>query len=97
MNEFHQIAQRIVNAEEGFIEIIQEKGFTRDEAIKFMQAVLRLKLAKLDPVLGRINVKHGALLESKVIRGFVDAAVGSDGGREATGAPRVAGDSTEVL
>jgi hypothetical protein len=73
MNGTREIAQRIVNAEEGFIEIIRERGFTRDEAIMVMQTMLRLKLAKLDPVIGRISVKHGALLESETIRAIVEA------------------------
>jgi hypothetical protein len=50
VNAFRQIAQRIVGAEEHFIQIIQEKGFAREEAIQVMQTMLRLKLAKLDSV-----------------------------------------------
>lgn len=75
MNAFRDIAQRIVNAEEDFIQIIQEKGFTGEEAIQVMQTMLRLKLAKLDSGIGRISVKHGGLLETEVIRGIVEAGV----------------------
>lgn len=45
-----------------------EKGFTRDQAQTAMRIMLRLKVAKLDIVSGRISVKHRAFLESDVIR-----------------------------
>jgi hypothetical protein len=65
-------AQRIVNAENAFIEIIMEKGFTKEEATKAMNTMLKLKLAKMDAVIGRISVKHGAYLEVDVIRNAVE-------------------------
>ena len=67
------VAQRMVNAEESFIQIIREKGFSREEAIKAMGTMLRLKVAKLDPVNGRIDVKHGAFLDAAAIRNAVNA------------------------
>jgi hypothetical protein len=98
VNGTRQIAQRIVNAEEGFIQIIRDKGFTRDEAIKVMETMLRLKLAKLDPVMGCVNVKHGALLESEVIRGIVESRVSKKPQRRrGNGSIRVTGDCTESL
>ena len=66
------IAQRIVNAEENFIEARIAQGFTRQEAIKAMNTMLRLKVAKLDPVIGRIEVKHGAFLEPFAILNAVN-------------------------
>jgi hypothetical protein len=69
------MAQRIVNAEDGFIETIQERGFTREEAVKAMATMLRTKVAALDPVGGTIRVKHGAFLDPEVIRNAVDAWV----------------------
>jgi len=69
------MAQRIVNAEDGFIETIQEHGFTREEAVKAMATMLRTKVAVLDPVGGTIRVKHGAFLDPEVIRNAVDAWV----------------------
>lgn len=66
------IAQRIVNAENVFIEMIQERGFTRAEAEKAMRTMLKLKVAKLDPISGRINVKHGAFLDPEAIRNAVN-------------------------
>jgi hypothetical protein len=72
MQGTRDIAQRIVNAEENFIQIIREKGFTREEAIKAMHTMLKLKVAKLDAVSGRISVKHGAFLSSEAIRNAVN-------------------------
>lgn len=72
MQGTREMAQRIVNAEENFIQTIREKGFTRDEAIKAMNTMLKLKVAKLDPIIGRISVKHGAYLESEVIHNAVN-------------------------
>lgn len=66
------IAQRIVNAEENFTQIIMEKGFTRAEAQKAMRTMLKLKVAKLDAVGGKINVVHGAYLESDSLRNAVN-------------------------
>lgn len=66
------VAERIRNAEESFIQVIREKGFTREEATQAMLAMLKLKAAKLDPIGGRINVKHGAFLESQAIRNAVN-------------------------
>jgi type IV pilus biogenesis protein CpaD/CtpE len=69
---FRAVAQRIVNAENGFVQILMEKGFTRDEAAKAMRTMLKLKVAKMDAVNGRISVKHGAYLESAAIRNAVN-------------------------
>lgn len=66
------IAQRIVNAENDFVQLIMEKGFTREEANKAMRTMLKLKVAKLDPVGGRISMKHGAFWESDVLRNAVN-------------------------
>ena len=67
-----QIAQRIVNAEEAFIEVLMAKGFNREEAVKAMGVMLKLKVAKLDAVSGTIRVKHGIYLEVDVIRNAVN-------------------------
>jgi predicted TIM-barrel enzyme len=66
------VATRIVNAEENFVQIIIEKGFTKDEAFKAMRTMLKLKVAKLDAIIGRITVKHGAYLEASSIRNAVN-------------------------
>ncbi len=66
------IAQRMVNGENAFIEVIMDKGFTQEEAVKAMTTMLKLKVAKYDIGVGRINVKHGAFLEVDAIRNAVN-------------------------
>ena len=72
MKGFQDMAQRIVNAENNFVEVIMNKGFTKPEAEKAMATMLKLKVAKMDAVGGRITVKHGAYLEEDVIRNAVE-------------------------
>lgn len=69
---YRAIATRIVNAQERFIAILESKGFTREDAVKAMNTMLKLKVAKLDPVSGVINVRHGAFLEKEVIQNAVN-------------------------
>lgn len=66
------VAQRIANAEAGFVQTIMEKGFTHEEATKAMRTMLKLKVAKLSIGTGRIAVKHGAFLELSAIRNAVN-------------------------
>lgn len=63
------MAQRIVNAEDGFIESVQHiAGCTADDAHQVMAYYLKHKLAKLDIGIGRISVKHGAYLDKPVLQ-----------------------------
>lgn len=62
------VAQRIVNAENAFIQLVMEKGFSRAEATKIMQTYLKLKVAKLDPVGGVIKLQHGAFWELQTLQ-----------------------------
>jgi len=58
------VAQRIVNADGGFLHTLMERGgLTRDQAIRAMRTLLHVRAAKLDPVLGVITVQHGAFYE----------------------------------
>jgi hypothetical protein len=67
--EFRSVAQRVVNAENDFIEVLMNLGgISHADAAKAMGTMLRLKVAKLDPGIGRINVKNGAYLDRDVIR-----------------------------
>ena len=67
------IAQRMVNAEESFIEILMKFGnISREEAIKAMITMLKLKVAKMDAVNGVISVVHGEFLEPYAIRNAVN-------------------------
>jgi hypothetical protein len=72
MKETYQVAQRMVNAENDFRQVIMERGFARDEANKAMRTMLKLKVAKLDAVNGRISVVHGAYLDHQAIRNAVN-------------------------
>jgi hypothetical protein len=72
--EFKPIAQRIVNAENDFIEVLMaQASISKDDAIKAMRAMLKMKVAKLDAVSGRISVKHGAYLDADVIKNAANA------------------------
>jgi phage-related protein (TIGR01555 family) len=66
-------AHRIVTAENNFRETLMRSapGITEAEAEKAMRTMLKLKVAKLDPIIGRIDVKHGAFLEPEAIRNAV--------------------------
>lgn len=52
-----------------------EKGFTREEAVKAMRVLLRLKMAKLNPVLGRIVMVRGVFWDADVLRAAADRHV----------------------
>lgn len=74
MNAYKAIATRIVNAEDKFAEIIVNiAGCDTDTAHAVTAYYLKNKIAKLDPVIGSINVKHGAFLEADVVARAVDA------------------------
>lgn len=68
-SEFAPIAQRIVNAENAFAETIQNiLGCTNDEAHAIRALYSKHKITKMDAVIGRISVKHGAYLDEEVLR-----------------------------
>lgn len=69
VNPFEAIAQRMVNAQQNFIEIIRERtSCTEAEAVKAFETLKKLRLIKLDAVGGRYTVKHGAYLEPDALR-----------------------------
>ena len=69
------MAQRIENARKGFVEVLVERGLSAEDAERAMSTMLRLKVAKLDVHLGRINVSHGIYLELDVLRNAADLAM----------------------
>jgi hypothetical protein len=75
------VADRMAAAEENFIEVIIGKGFTREEAIQAMATMLKLKAAKMDAVIGRISVVHGAFLEREAISNAINYAPQRKGAR----------------
>ncbi|HDR9764237.1 TPA: hypothetical protein QDC44_008526 [Burkholderia cepacia ATCC 25416] len=72
MEGFKEIAQRIVNAEENFIETVQAiTGCSRDEGAKALNTMRKLRVIKLDVGIGRYTVKHGALMEAEALRNAI--------------------------
>lgn len=68
------IAERIVNAHLAFIKTIMTFGnISKADAVKVKDFYLKNKIAKLDPIIGRISVKHGAFLEAEIINRAVNA------------------------
>lgn len=73
VNPFEAIAQRMVNAQRNFIEIVRERtSCTEAEAVKAFETLKKLRLIKLDAVGGRYTVKHGAYLEPDALRNAIN-------------------------
>ena len=69
-----QIAQRIVNAGQEFVEnLMQLSGCTKAEAEKVFALYRKERLVKRDAVHGRYSVTHGAFLDADVIRRAIEA------------------------
>jgi cystathionine beta-lyase family protein involved in aluminum resistance len=69
MNGTKQVAQRIVNAENRFLDTVMEIGhITHTEALRVLAAYRKAKVVKMDPVMGDFHVKHGAFMEADVIQ-----------------------------
>ncbi|WP_423383499.1 hypothetical protein [Burkholderia sp. LMG 32019] len=67
-----QIAQRIVNAEENFIETVQAiTGCSREEGEKAFNTMRTLRVIKLDLAGGRYMAKHGAFMEADALRNAI--------------------------
>lgn len=60
------------SGQERIIDAIQAKGFSRVDALKAVQTMLKMKVAKFD-ALGQFSVKHGMFLEPDVIRNAIAA------------------------
>jgi hypothetical protein len=69
MNGTKQIAQRIVNAENSFIEIVKNKiQCSNVIAYNILQYYKKEKILKIDPVMGTFQVKHGIFLEPNILK-----------------------------
>lgn len=65
---FKNVASRMVNAETNFMEILMLAGeISKPDAKKVLDVYRKLKLVKMDSVMGSISVKHGAFLDKSVI------------------------------
>lgn len=62
------IAQRITNAENNFVETVMSFGFTREQGQHILTAYRLLKVVKLDTNIGRYTVKHGAFWDSETLQ-----------------------------
>lgn len=62
------IAQRIINAENNFIETVMGFGFTREQGRHVLMAYRLLKVVKLEANIGRYTVKHGAFWDIEVLQ-----------------------------
>ncbi|MBB2959861.1 hypothetical protein [Methylobacterium sp. R2-1] len=61
-------AIRILNAYANFAEtLVAAAGITSAQADAVARFYVKNKIAKVDPVIGRISVKHGAYLDREVI------------------------------
>lgn len=62
-------ATRAINAHEGFIDDLRSQfGLSRADAETVLRVFRREKVVKLDPVMGRYMLKHGAFWSEDVIR-----------------------------
>lgn len=62
------VASRIELAKGEFVQTLQTMGgIERGAAVKVMAYYLTHRIAKLDPVMGKITVKHGAFLDRDTI------------------------------
>lgn len=70
-SEIAPIATRIQNGIDGLVEAIMAKGYDREDANAIYQVMRDLKVLNFDYGIGRVSVKHGALLD----RDSLDAAL----------------------
>jgi hypothetical protein len=69
------MATRIANAEESFIDVLMELGgITKTQAVAVSNLYRKARIAKLDPINGVIRVQHGAFLDRSTIQNAVLAA-----------------------
>jgi hypothetical protein len=71
--EFSTVAQRMVNAENGFVDYVMNlHNITKDDAEKVLRVYRKLKVVKMDAVIGRLNVVHGAYLDKGAIQNAIN-------------------------
>jgi len=69
---YHDIAQRIVNAENSFIACMEDDyNLTEDQALAVFNLYKKEKILKVDAVMGSWSVKHGAFLDEQTIKNAV--------------------------
>ena len=69
-DSFKAMAQRIVNAENGFLDYVCETtGISRDLAIKVMAYYREIRVLKIQVGVGQWTVTHGAYLDKDELLG----------------------------
>ena len=68
MNATKQIAQRIVNAHQQFVNnCIEQFNVSKEEAEIALECYIKFKIVKLDPNIGQYKLKHGAFWNKEII------------------------------
>jgi hypothetical protein len=66
---YEAVAQRMVNAEERFVEFaIESASLTRSEAVKALTTMRKARVLKIDAVTGQFTFTHGAFAEASILR-----------------------------
>lgn len=73
------VAQRMVNAEEGFLDFaMRTAGITREQAVTALEEYRKAKAIKIDPVGGQFSFTHGGFAEADVLRRAAGVAPNSE-------------------
>jgi len=68
-----QIARRIINAETEFIQnVIDRMNCSILSAEKVLRIYRKEKIVKLDPIMGRYNLKHGVFWDKDVLKNTIN-------------------------
>ena len=70
---FEDMAQRIVNAGDGFCrDVVEQFGVTAEQAEKVLTVFRKAKAVKLNVTMGRYDLTHGAYWEQEVIQRAIE-------------------------
>jgi len=65
---YKSIAQRIVNAENNFLNAVSEQfGFSPEEALTILNVFKKYKIIKIDAIGGQFTLSHGAYWDKEVM------------------------------
>ena len=75
MNGTSAVAQRMVNAQNGFIEnVTSQFGFSQDEALIILNVFIKNKVVKLNLGIGRYNLVHVIYWDKEVMKNALEMA-----------------------
>jgi hypothetical protein len=75
VNEFEAVSIRLNNAENKFVDSVMEQfGKSKQEAEIILSVFKKKKAIKIDPVLGKFSLTHGALWDKQVMDTALDLA-----------------------